>query len=149
MKLLLPLILMSGLLVAADKPKETAAADHKKLQGTWHAREESHGDAERNDDAKHYQLIFDGDKFSIKKDDQTIVEGTFRIDPAKSPPQIDMKVLREDENHHTGETSLGIYQINGDTLKWCSGEPGQTDRPTGFDTKGTDFMMVVLEREKK
>ena len=90
-----------------------------------------------------------GDKFTVKKDDKAILEGTFTIDATKSPAQIDLKVLKDYEDEWRGQTYLGIYQLDGDKLKLCCCEPSRDVRPGEFATKGTDFVMVVMERVKK
>lgn len=140
---------LSTILIAADKP--TPAGDHgrQQLQGTWQVLEEYHGDSGPDAEGKRCRLIFEGEKFTIMKDQTAIIEGTFSVDAAKTPSRIDMKVLKDDENERTGQTALGIYQIDGDKLKWCSAEPGRGERPTEFDSKGTDYLLVVLERAKK
>ncbi|MDB5355621.1 MAG: hypothetical protein JWN24_2074 [Phycisphaerales bacterium] len=149
MKSSLLLALMATLLIAADKPKDAAAEDRQKLQGTWQVLEESHGDNDTSDEGKHCQLIFDGDKFIIKKDGKVIIEGTFEINAGKSPREIDMKVLKDEEDQRTGQTALGIYKIDGDKLTWCSCEPGRGGRPAEFAAKGTNFLLIVMERAKK
>jgi uncharacterized protein (TIGR03067 family) len=40
----------------------------------------------------------------------------------------------------------GIYQLDGDELKWCAGEPGTDGKPDKFDTKGTTNVMVQFKR---
>jgi uncharacterized protein (TIGR03067 family) len=149
MKVRLFLALLSTILIAADKPKDAGAQDHQKLQGTWQVLQELHGDSDTSDEGKHCQLIFDGDKFTVKKDDKAILEGTFTIDAIKSPAQIDLKVLKDDEDERTGQTSLGIYQLDGDKLKLCACDPSQSERPAEFSTKGTRFLLIAMERVKK
>ena len=47
-----------------------------------------------------------------------------------------------------GKTTLSIYEIEGDTLKICSVEPGK-DRPTEFSSKpGSGHFLRVFKREK-
>jgi uncharacterized protein (TIGR03067 family) len=150
MKRLFVLAAMCGVLLAADEPKDVGDQDRKALQGTWQVVEQTHGDDAVDEQAKGVQFIFDHNKIVVKKDEKAILEGTFRIDAAKSPPQIDAKILKdEEEPQRVGETAVGIYQISGDRLKWCSSEPGQDTRPSEFATKGTNFVLIVLERSKK
>ena len=53
---------------------------------------------------------------------------------------------REEWGSEKGETYLGIYKIEGDTLKWCVAVPG-SERPSEFATSGSDFLLV-LKRQK-
>ena len=48
-----------------------------------------------------------------------------------------------------GKTALGIYELDGDTLKWCANEPGGNERPKKFSSEaGTKYLLVTLKREK-
>jgi hypothetical protein len=47
---------------------------------------------------------------------------------------------------HKGMTSLGIYELDGSTLRVCLGEPGDP-RPTKFHGGGT-YTLEVFKREK-
>jgi uncharacterized protein (TIGR03067 family) len=144
------LALLALVLVAADKADDKAAAGQKKLQGTWQFVKGMQGDTDKNDDMKTCQLTIDGDKFVVKADSQSVIEGTFKIDAAHTPPQIDWTVLKDaNDNQHVGQKSLAIYQLDGDKLKLCAADAGQPKRPTEFVTKGTDFMLFDFERVKK
>jgi hypothetical protein len=45
-----------------------------------------------------------------------------------------------------GTTYKGIWEVEGDTLKWCF---GTKERPKRFDSeKGTDIIMILLKRQK-
>ncbi len=50
------------------------------------------------------------------------------------------------EGRRKGQTYLGIYLLEGDTLKWCVSTPGN-ERPTEFATKGSNFLLV-MKRQK-
>src|SRR5437879_4027967 len=97
-----------GLFLGADAPKDDVKKDKEKLRGTWKAvtvkeRGESKGDTED------HRLIFSGDEFKIKKGDETIIEGKFKIDSSKKPKHIDMKIIKAEKDEHEGKTALGIY----------------------------------------
>jgi uncharacterized protein (TIGR03067 family) len=40
----------------------------------------------------------------------------------------------------------GIYELKGEELVWCAGEPGSEARPVKFDTKGTTNVMIRMKR---
>ena len=75
--------------------------------------------------------------------------GTFTIDPSKLPRAIDFAVespLRADKKT---STVLGIYELDGDTLKLMLTKPGQ-ERPAEFKTlPKTDREVFVFKRAKK
>jgi uncharacterized protein (TIGR03067 family) len=110
----------------------------KSLQGTWSAVK----------DDKKIELTFKGDKFIAAIGEETY-KGSFKIDPGKKPKTIDMSV--KEGKKYEGQTSLGIYKIDGDKLTWCANEPGKDDRPKEFaeEQGGMKFMLIVLERKKK
>jgi uncharacterized protein (TIGR03067 family) len=70
----------------------------------------------------------------------------FTVNPTKKPKEIDMTRTLPDGS----DTSmLGIYELNGDTLKLCFNDFGKK-RPTEFKAKaGSKQSNFVLKREKK
>ncbi len=67
---------------------------------------------------------------------------TVKIDPAHKPTQIDI-------TDGSKETSLGIYELSGNTLKLCVADPGEK-RPTEFASpKNSKVYYLVLKRERK
>jgi uncharacterized protein (TIGR03067 family) len=122
--------------------------EKEKLQGTWKAATvEERGQTKEDKDDHH--LIFSGDEFSIKRGDQTIIKGKFKLDPSKNPKLIYMEITEAPKEEHKGKTAPGIYALDGDTLKWCANEPGSTDRPKEFSgPAGTKQMFVTLKRDK-
>jgi uncharacterized protein (TIGR03067 family) len=70
----------------------------------------------------------------------------FTVNPAKKPKEINITRMLPDGS----DTSmLGIYELDGDTLKLCFDDFGKK-RPTEFKTKpGSKQSNFVLKREKK
>jgi len=127
---------------AADKK------DKEKLQGTWMAVS---GEKEGKDDAeaKEHALVFEGDKFSVKRGNDVIVRGTFKINASKSPKTMDMEIT-EGPDDVKAKTAQAIYELKGDELTWCVAHPGEAERPEKFATKeGVKQMLVKFKREKK
>jgi uncharacterized protein (TIGR03067 family) len=70
-------------------------------------------------------------------------EGAMMIDAAASPKTFDVKFHK---GPHKGETSLGIYELNGDTWRICIGLTG-VKRPTKFAAEpGTGHALETLAR---
>lgn len=149
------LVLTVGALLAAIGLAAVAVADDaadkkdkEKLQGTWTAVS---GEKEGKDDpeAKEHALVFEGDKFTVKRGDKVVVRGTFKIDASKSPKTMDIEISEGPEDVK-GKTAKAIYALDGDGLAWCVAEPGSGDRPEKLATKeGVKHMLVKLKREKK
>jgi uncharacterized protein (TIGR03067 family) len=137
-----------GLLLGADAPKDDVKKDKEKLRGTWKAvtvKEQGESKEETED----HRLIFSGDQFSIKKGDEILIKGKFKIDSSKKPKEIDMEITEAREEKLEGKTALGIYDLDGDTLKWCANEPGATERPKEFASEAdSKQLLVTLKREK-
>jgi RNA polymerase sigma factor (sigma-70 family) len=127
----------------ADKP------DKEAILGTWKVvTQEQQGESKEGDPEGH-RLIFSGDEFTIKEGEQAIYKGKFKIDASKKPKAIDMEITESAKEDHNGKTGLGIYALEGDTLKWCVNEPGETERPKEFSAPaGTKRMFVTFKREK-
>jgi RNA polymerase sigma factor (sigma-70 family) len=128
-----------------SKSEAKAAAEKAKLKGTWKPTSAVDNGREEENPAEH-RVIFDGDSFTIKKNGNDEAKGKFTIDVAANPKTIDMKVT---EGKHEGESLLGIYAWDGDSLKWCTAMPGATERPSKFASEpGSSLLFVVFEKEK-
>jgi uncharacterized protein (TIGR03067 family) len=143
--------LVAGLFLTTDPPKTDDAAkkDKEALQGAWRPVSSEAGGKDQTEEAKDHTLVFEGDTFAVKKGDEVRVKGTFKLDPTKKPRTIDMTVTEARRGEDKGKELHGIYELDKGTLKWCTAEPGGTDRPKEFSTKeGTKHMLVTLKKEK-
>ena len=61
----------------------------------------------------------------------TFLTAKYTIDPSKKPKSIDYMLS---DGPNKGKKQLGIYEIAGDTLKFCFAGPG-AERPTDFTAK--------------
>jgi uncharacterized protein (TIGR03067 family) len=126
----------------ADLEKEV-----RKFQGTWTFESSATGGKELPaGELKGLILIFEGDKHTVKKGDAVIQVGTQKLDPSKSPKAIDVTMA---EGPKKGAVMLGIYEIDGDTLKVCF-DPQGKKRPTEFkSTPGSENFVNIHRRVKK
>ena len=68
-----------------------------------------------------------------------------RIDPSRTPKTIDYDMT---EGPTKGKTHLGIYELEGDTVRFCFAAPG-VDRPNDFTAKeGSGRTLSVWKRER-
>jgi len=142
--LFVAMIGVSTLVGAEDKDADKK--DKDKLQGTWNAVSGESGGKEQKEATEH-SLVFEGDKFSVKKSEKVMVKGTFKVDASKKPKEIDMEIA-DGPDDVKGKTALGIYKLEGDELTWCVDEPGSGNRPKEFATKeGTKTMLVKLKKK--
>jgi uncharacterized protein (TIGR03067 family) len=132
---LLGMALASGGLAAGGD----AQAERKKFEGTWTVESVREVGKDVREEFKDTTFTFAGDKITIRKGGEG-EEGTFRIDPGKTPRQID--VIFE------GKTVDGIYAFEGGKLKLCTAKKGE--RPTEFKSAaGSKTALFVLKRVKK
>jgi uncharacterized protein (TIGR03067 family) len=149
------LVMLAATFVPAeDKGKQggDADADKKALQGTWQTvTSEMDGEKTPEDEVKEYQVVFAGDKLSILKSGDVFMAGTFTVDTGPKPRHIDLKLEKNEPNpDDVGKTLRGIYEAEGDTLKWCFALSADAERPKAFaTTSGSQSVNAALKREKE
>jgi uncharacterized protein (TIGR03067 family) len=140
------LALAAGLLIASHDGKDRVTEETKKLEGTWTiaavVRNENPLPEEKTRDGR---FVFKGEAFVQKIGDGTLAKGTFRPDPSKNPPTIDLMM---NEGEEKGETIKAIYELNDDVLRICGAAPGH-ERPTEFSARdASGHTLVTLKRAK-
>jgi uncharacterized protein (TIGR03067 family) len=137
----------SGGTGARADDKAEVEKERKKFQGTWTVESvEAGGQKLPIDLFKGMTVTFEGDKYTVKNGDQVIQAATQKLDPSKSPKTLDTTVA---EGVGKGTAILGIYEIDGDTLKVCF-DPEGKKRPTEFKTAaGSQTTLAVYKRMKK
>jgi uncharacterized protein (TIGR03067 family) len=150
----LTVLLAVTLLVAEDKGNQgaDAATDKKALQGTWQtATSELDGEKQPESEAREYKVVIVGDKLSVLKGDEVFMAGTITLDTGPKPRHVDLKLEKNTPNpDDVGKTLPGIYEIDGDGLKWCFALSDRVERPKGFSTtSGSDLVNATLKREKE
>jgi uncharacterized protein (TIGR03067 family) len=147
------LFLTTGALMAADGPpkNDSAQRDQDKLQGTWLTVSLVNDGKTLVDEKAPPQpgpvtkLVYDGNKWIIKVGDKAVASGVFKIDSAKTPKQID---IFDESGVKNDKTKLGIFEVDGDTYKYCLAPAGKP-RPTEFTSKsGSGHSLGVSKREK-
>src|SRR5262249_62115477 len=118
-----------------------AKAELKKFEGTWAVESAREGGKDvPADKLKGITFTFRGDKMVFGKGDKEKDEATFKIDPGKKPPHIDLMTK--------GKTLPGIYAFEGGQLKLCFGV--DAERPSKFESPaGSKTVLLVLKRAKK
>jgi uncharacterized protein (TIGR03067 family) len=136
-----------GWLIAADAPEDSAVKREKEqLQGAWQVVAGEVGGAKPPaDELRREKLVIKGDQWTyqwskIREPEQAAYE----LDPAKSPPAIDLRITSGDKK---GKTLPGIYTVEGDTLKVCYDRTGK-ERPTAFETRNTQRVLIVFKRAR-
>jgi uncharacterized protein (TIGR03067 family) len=142
LRITIALVSLAGVGVAQDAKKEMAL-----LEGEW-AMESGEIDGQSMPDEMRKtakRVVKDGET-TVTIGGQLFMKAKFTIDPAKKPKTIDYTMTGGPTE---GKTQLGIYELDGDTVKFCFAAPGK-DRPTDFTTKaGSGRTLSVWKRAKK
>jgi uncharacterized protein (TIGR03067 family) len=137
-----------GLCLAADSPKDASKEDQEKLRGVWaFASSERDGKQERSESEDALELEFAAESFRFHLPAGARHPQPYRLDPDAKPKGIDWLAGGK---HGPSEPLLGIYELEGDTLKICWGQSGG-QRPKEFATgagKG-EWLWVLKRAEKK
>ncbi len=135
-----------ALAVSITRAGDEARKDLEQMQGTWTITlMEEKGEKVPDAVIKEMSAEIKGDKLSISEKGKVVIELQFQLDPARKPREVDFTYLAGEDK---GKKELGIYEIEGDTVKFCVNE-GAKDRPKEFKTaKDTNLNLVVFKRKK-
>lgn len=127
----------------ADKPSDKDLAS---LQGEWRMVSGSaDGYALSEDDTHNFKRVCKDDVTTVTNGDQLYLKAKFKLDASKSPKAIDYDFI---DGPTKGKKQLGIYEIEGDTVKFCFGAPG-AERPTDFSCKSGDKRTLSIWKKVK
>lgn len=142
------LILMAGLLLAAPGAGQD---DGARLQGTWltvslvNDGKVLAGENVPPKPGPVTKLAYEGDRWRVQVGDKTVASGIFKIDPAKAPKEID---ILDESGTKNDKTRLGIYELDGDTYRYCLAPAGKP-RPAEFASpEGSGYSLGVSRRER-
>jgi len=93
------------------------------------------------------EFLVSGSHLTVHFKDGPIYLGSFEVSSASRPKTMDIKI-DEGPPHHKGLTALCIYELDGDTLRWCTAGPGQTSRPGQFPTAEDPNSLCLLFRRE-
>ncbi|MCE9531583.1 MAG: TIGR03067 domain-containing protein [Planctomycetes bacterium] len=142
------LLAISGFSQAApNDPPAKDADDIKKLIGVWEGYAVE-GKGEKPDRGPvHIRLTITADKMSaidLNNGDKDMGNGTYKVDASKPKKELDANgVVLPGKRERK---FLGIYELNGDTLKWCVDNRSQ-GRPEELQTVRGNFLLI-LKRKK-
>lgn len=135
--------------VTAQPPgKDAVKKELAKLRGTWRVvAVEENGQQVPEDKLREAKVtvIVEGNKHTLKYGDKSQGPATITIDPTTKPKHYDMI---DPEGPQKGQVLQGIYELEGDTWKYCQDKTGK-GRPTEFSGKaGSGWVLVIMKKEK-
>jgi uncharacterized protein (TIGR03067 family) len=130
-------------------PEEGMKQELKALAGTWRpvsAENNGYTAPEGSLDGNLWIRDADG-KWTMRRDGKPVVEWMVKnIDSTKNPKTIDIEVAA---GTYKGVVYLGIYELDGDTLRICFALPDKPERPTEFSAaRGSIRALTEFRREK-
>ena len=136
-------LVLAGAVAAQDAIKKEMA----QLEGEWSmVSGEANGLSMPKETVKSGKRVAKDGETTITMGGQVYFKAKFSIDPTKKPRAIDYTMT---EGPTKGKTQLGIYELDGDTVKFCFAAPGK-DRPTDFTAdEGSQRTLSVWKRDKK
>lgn len=134
---------------AADpEPKKTPTPSEElqRFQGTWQLDSwQQKGKPLAAEDLKKRGVFFGANLFVFRRDGKLLQAGSLQLDPSKSPHTVNLSVKEGDGKDGV---MLGIYALDGNTLKLCFDPEGQK-RPEKLapDAK-SPFTFIELKKPK-
>jgi uncharacterized protein (TIGR03067 family) len=134
-----------------DKKKKAdpVVEEWKKLRGTWNlVAMTSDGQRYTADQIRGCVMTIEATgKWSFRGFGNALQGGTFKVNPTKRPKTADFVITT---GPYKGKTCPEIYQLNGDTLKFCYPHPARIGaRPSKFaSTQGSWHIIAVYQRGK-
>jgi uncharacterized protein (TIGR03067 family) len=125
---------------------KAAGEELARFEGTWRFVA---GEADQRTvpavDLSGASMVIKGNRASIAQGGQTLEVVELRVNPATQPKQIDAVEL---EGPYKGAIALGIYELDGDSLRICQTWRGRTERPENFEIEeGSRLVLVVWKRD--
>ena len=132
MLLLFPVLLLAAMAGRAED-SQTNKTDLARLQGEWSMVSGSRGGSKLTPKPNSKRTRH-GNEVTVIVGGNLIMKANITPDAAKNPKTVDYKVV---EGPYAGTTMLGIYEFDGDTVKFSYAVQGK-DRPADFTTAGGD-----------
>jgi uncharacterized protein (TIGR03067 family) len=134
----------AALLLGGQADEKALKKEQTRLQGTWKIvrLQTPKGD---DDNFKDGTLVLEKDGTLELKVGGETKKGTYKINPAGKPKEIDIS-----PDGDANKVMKGIYQLDKDKLKICVTEDPNGNRPTEFEAKeGGAHALATLERVKQ
>jgi uncharacterized protein (TIGR03067 family) len=123
--------------ITFKRQKADTAKKGGELDGTWVGTADGYGE---------WTFKISGGKVEVKSSDGDFYAGTVKLNQKTNPKQTDIKINKCSIPEYEGETSLGIYKLEGNKLTLVASEPGSMSRPYYLESGG-QAMLFSLTRK--
>lgn len=108
-----------------------------RLQGSWVSVE----------GRRPAQFLIEGQHFTFRFLDGDVYTGWLDVVIDEWPRTMLLSIATGPEKHR-GKTTLCIYEIEGEQMRWCPSEPGSDDLPVGFpEVEDSHHLCTIFRRE--
>ena len=123
---------------SSSRSEKKHRAEGSSIIGTW-VPIHSIGDGEQtsDDDLHGITLTFAGGRCEVCRAESLIRQGTYSVDTAKNPHELDVCFEQSDVPELIDATLKGIYQVARYHLRICYGPPGGNRASSFSGEKGT------------
>jgi uncharacterized protein (TIGR03067 family) len=73
-------------------------------------------------------------------------KGTYVTDASSNPKSMSLTITESPMPAYVGQTSNGIYKIEGSTLTFAANQPGVATRPTDFTPGGNAEVFTLIKQ---
>jgi uncharacterized protein (TIGR03067 family) len=132
-------------LAAIIAAAQAGGGDAEKIQGTWIVVSLQDGGKQAPEkEIEGTRLIVTKDKMTLSKPGGEEDSVGYTLDATKKPKWVDLTTK-------DGKKMLGIYELDGDNLKFCFNEKDDAKRADKFESAAgsPNDVLVILKREKK
>jgi uncharacterized protein (TIGR03067 family) len=139
---------MAGVEARSPVGDDAAKKDLAQMQGVWNVTElVEKGEKLPAKDLTPVKVVILASKMTLTDDGVFREEITLKFNAAQKIRAVDFVYTK---GPNVGKSELGIYEINGDTIKFCVNETKDGARPVAFvSTKNNGCSVAVLQRVKK
>src|SRR5688572_15263818 len=114
-------LIATAISFAGEQENEAIKKDLAQLQGEWSmVSGTADGYPIPEQMLPNSRRVCKGDELTSTVGGQLVMKAKITIDPSKKPKTIDYQVI---DGPTKGKKHLGIYEVDGDTMKSCFGAP--------------------------
>ena len=136
-----------SVLAAAASSDDAVSKDLQMFHGNWSLISvERDGKKTPPEELATTKLAIQANKFVLRRNSAIVSEGTFTLDPARKPKEIEETITA---GPNRGKVFKGIYEIEETHHTVCFGAAGR-ERPAEFSSKpGSGRVLQVWKRQKE
>jgi len=143
---LIGLAAVAGISPAWAEDNDAAKKDKEKLQGEWSmVSGASDGMQIPEEYRKEMKRVCKGDELTVSRGEEVIMKAKITLDASAKPKTIDYDVT---DGPNKGKKQLGIYEFDGETVKFCLSAPGD-ERPKEFSSKEGEKRILSVWKKAK